>query len=195
MRHAFFALVIGLAAPVLAQTPSPPSPDPPAYILDPTHTFVHWEVLHMGTSTIRGRFDRSTGAVMFDAEKHQIDVSITVDAASVNSGVAALDGILRSPPLLATADNPQAYFTARHATWVGDAPRELQGEISLRGMSQPLALRALRWHCGLSLVLRREVCGGDFEAELLRSSFGITHSLPFVSDRVRLLIQVEAVHN
>jgi len=34
--------------------------------LDPTHTFVHWEVVHMGTSTIRGRFSKVTGNVQFD---------------------------------------------------------------------------------------------------------------------------------
>ncbi|MBC7480501.1 MAG: polyisoprenoid-binding protein, partial [Rhizobacter sp.] len=42
-------------------------------------------------------------------------------------------------------------------------------------------------------LFRREVCGGDFEAQIDRSAFGITHSLPFVADKVRLLIQVEAI--
>ena len=35
--------------------------------------------------------------------------------------------------------------------------------------------------------------GGDVEGELVRSTFGITHSLPFVADKVRLLVQVEAI--
>ena len=39
----------------------------------------------------------------------------------------------------------------------------------------------------------REVCGGDFEAEFKRSDFGITHSLPFVGDAVRLVVQIEGV--
>jgi len=33
----------------------------PRYAFDPTHTAVHWEVVHMGTSTIRGRFDKLAG--------------------------------------------------------------------------------------------------------------------------------------
>ncbi len=59
--------------------------------------------------------------------------------------------------------------------------------------SEPLTLRATRWRCGFSVVFRREVCGGDFEGEIRRSRFGITHSLPFVEDRVRLLIEVEGI--
>ena len=166
----------------------------PRYRLDPTHTFVHWEVLHMGTSTIRGRFDRSAGALIeFDPQAQRLDLGLRIDTASVNSGVAVLDTLLRGDALLASAAHPQAYFTARAARFEGDVPREVRGEFTLRGISQPLSLRALRWKCGLNLVFKREVCGGDFEAQIDRSSFGITHSLPFVGDRVRLLIQVEAI--
>ena len=163
------------------------------YALDASHTFVHWEVLHMGTSTTRGRFDRAGGSIRFDAKAKLIELGITIDIASVNTGLAPFDKMLRGEPFLAAEAHPQAFFTAKNAQWEGDAPRLVNGEFTLRGISQPLALRALRWHCGLNPIFRREVCGGDFEAELRRSAFGITHSLPLVADKVRLLIQVEAV--
>ena len=51
----------------------------------------------------------------------------------------------------------------------------------------------LRFNCYTSPLVRREVCGGDFAAEFDRSDFGITFGLPFVADKVRLLIQVEAI--
>jgi hypothetical protein len=35
--------------------------------------------------------------------------------------------------------------------------------------------------------------GGDVEGELVRSASGITHRLPFVADKVRLLVQVVAI--
>ncbi|MBS0442054.1 MAG: polyisoprenoid-binding protein, partial [Proteobacteria bacterium] len=37
--------------------------------------------------------------------------------------------------------------------------------------------------------------GGDFEAELRRSDFGMSFGLPLVADRVRLLVQVEAIRD
>ena len=200
-------LALGVAVLVATAQPStpaqPPTPAPPStsaapaaapnYTLDPTHTFVHWEVLHMGTSTIRGRFDKTGGAVQFDPKSQRLDVSISVDTASVSSGVPTIDALLKGSALLDVSAHPQAYFTARGARFEGEVPRELRGEFTLRGISQPLTLRALRWHCGLNPLFRRTVCGGDFEAELIRSEFGITHSLPFVADRVRLLIEVEAI--
>lgn len=175
-----------------AATPAAPLP---VWALDPTHTFVHWEIVHMGTSTIRGRFNKpAAGSVQFDAAAQRLDVSIVVDTASVSSGVPVLDLLLKgNATLLDTATYPHATFTARDARFEGEVPRELRGSLDLHGVEQPLTLRATHWRCALSLVLRRTVCGGDFEGEIARSAFGITHSLPFVADKVKLLVQVEAL--
>jgi polyisoprenoid-binding protein YceI len=75
----------------------------------------------------------------------------------------------------------------------GDKLVSVRGELTLRGTGQGLTLRATGFNCYQHPDLKREVCGGDFEAELMRSSFGINHSLPFIGDRVRLLIQVEGI--
>ena len=187
------ALALCAVAPAAVAQAAAPAAAAPTWALDPTHTFVHWEVVHMGTSTIRGRFSKVTGNVQFDPKAKVLDVSIAIDTASVNSGVPILDALLKGSAMLDTAAHPQAFFVARNASFDGDKPRELRGEFTLRGTSQPLTLRALRWNCGLNPLFRRTVCGGDFEAEIVRSSFGITHSLPFVADTVRLVVQVEAI--
>ena len=71
----------------------------------------------------------------------------------------------------------------------------LRGEFIWRGVSQPLTLTltALRYACRTDRVDGPpvQVCGGDFEGELLRSDFGATFGLPFVANRVRLVVQVE----
>lgn len=186
-------LLLGSAAvaPLRAQTAAPAAA--PTYNLDPTHSFVHWELVHMGTSTIRGRFGGTSGSVQFDAKAQQIDIGIAIDTATVNTGVAPLDSLLRGASGLASGEFPQAFFTARSARWDGEVPREIRGEFTLRGVSQGLTLKAVRWNCALNPLFRREVCGGDFEGELVRSTFGITHSLPFVADKVKLLVQVEGI--
>ena len=186
-------LLLGSAAlaPLRAQTAARAAA--PTYNLDPTHSFVHWELVHMGTSTIRGRFGGTSGSVQFDAKTQQIDIGIAIDTATVNTGVAPLDGMLRGAAGLSSTEFPQAFFTARSARWEGEVPREIRGEFTLRGVSQGLTLKAVRWNCALNPLFRREVCGGDFEGELIRSTFGITHSLPFVADKVKLLVQVEGI--
>lgn len=192
MRRArLAALLLGsvMAAPLQAQVAAAA----PTYALDPTHSFVHWEVVHMGTSTVRGRFGGTNGSVQFDAKAQRIDIGIAIDTAAVNTGVAPLDGLLRGTDGLSSTEFPQAFFTARSARWEGEVPREIRGEFTLRGVSQGLSLKAVRWNCALNPLFRREVCGGDFEGEIVRSTFGITHSLPFVADKVKLVVQVEGI--
>ncbi len=163
------------------------------YVLDPSHTQVTFEVLHLGTSTLRGRFNRIEGHVTLDRAARSGDVSVTVDTTSVSTGVLPLDGMLRGAQGFVSQDHPKAYFVARQLSFDGDKLASMRGEFTLRGTSQPLLLRAAGFNCYTHPTLQREICGGDFEAELMRSSFGINHSLPFVGDKVRLLIQVEGV--
>ena len=183
------------ASPAVSPVPgaSTPAGALPTWTVDPTHTAVHWEVLHMSTSTLRGRFGKLVTSVQFDPAARRLEVSVAVDTASVTSGVPILDALLKGKEMLDVATYPQAYFVAKDATFDGPAPRELRGEFTLRGQGQPLTLRATRWNCALNPLFRRTVCGGDFEGEFLRSSVGITHSLPFVADQVRLLVEVEAI--
>ena len=176
---------------------------PQTFVLVPEATHVHWELRHFGTSTSRGRFDAVAGSVTLDREAHTASASITIDTGSISTGMRLFDGIVRGEQILDAAANPQAYFIASRATFDGERLATLTGEFTLRGISRPLTLRALQFGCRTDTgtfppaasapAAPREVCGGDFEGEFQRSDFGITHSLPFVGDAVRLVVQVEGV--
>ncbi|HEY6512786.1 MAG TPA: YceI family protein [Burkholderiaceae bacterium] len=168
--------------------------EPAVYRFDPTHTFVNFELLHFGTSTIRGRFGPLNGDATMDRAARQGRVQVEIDTAQVSTGIAVLDARLKESDMLAVQSHPRAYLVAERMEF-DDAGRvkALRGEFTLRGVSVGLTLTALRFNCYTSPLLRREVCGGDFEGQFNRSAVGITHSLPFVSDTVRLLVQVEAI--
>jgi len=167
---------------------------PVDYRFDPTHSFVTFELLHFGTSTLRGRFGPLNGQVTLDREARQGRVQLAIDTAQASTGLAVLDARLREPDFLAVDAHPKAYFVAERFEFDAQGqPSAVRGEFTLRGQGQPLTLTAVRFRCYTSPLFRREVCGGDFEAEFKRSSVGITHSLPLVSDTVRLKIQVEAI--
>lgn len=188
-RH-FLVLLTGVLAalPALAE--------PVNYSFDPAHSRVWWEVRHFGTSTHRGRFDASpVGSIMIDREAGRGLISLSIDAASVSSGVPALDSMIRGTSFLATASHPSAYFVASQFRFDGSRVAEVRGEFTLRGVSRPIGLRAIRFDCRADETLKREVCGGDFEGELLRSDHGSTFGLPFVADKVRLLISVEGIRD
>lgn len=185
-RRAVLALGLAVAAAgAVAQ--------PLNYRFDPSHSFVHFEVMHFGTTTLRGRFGPLDGLATLDMRAGTGQVSLSIPTQAVSTGLAVLDSRLREDDLLASSAFPQAYFVAERFVFAGQALREVRGEFTLRGTSRPLTLRAQRFACGTHPVVQRGWCGGDFEAELLRSDYGLSFGLPLVADRVRLLVQVEAI--
>jgi polyisoprenoid-binding protein YceI len=163
------------------------------YRFDPSHSFVQFEVLHFGTSTLRGRFGPLDGVATLDMPAAKGQVSLSIPTQAVSTGLAVLDSRLRQDDLLDSKAHPQAYFVAERFVFDGPTLREVRGEFTLRGISRPLTLHAQRFACSTHPVVQRPWCGGDFEAELRRSDYGLTFGLPLVADRVRLLIQVEAI--
>ena len=180
-----FLLLCALAAPARAE--------PVVYTLDPAHSFVNFELRHFGTSTIRGRFGPVDGSVTLDRAAASGSVSVTIATASVSTGLRVFDARIREPDLLASAEFPQASFVAERFRFDGERLAEVRGEFTLRGVTLPLSLFARHFACEEREAARREVCGGDFETEISRSAFGAGFGLPFVGDRVRLLVQVEGI--
>ena len=179
MHNGRRALTCGLALGALAGAASA---EPVVYRFDPTHTFVNFELVHFGTSTLRGRFGPLNGEATVDRTARKGRVQVEIDTSRVSTGVAVLDERLKEGDMLSVQSYPRAYLVAERVEF-DDAGRvkSLRGEFTLRGVSMPLTLTALRFNCYTSPLIRREVCGGDFEGQFNRSTAGITHSLPFVA--------------
>ncbi|HEX7558252.1 MAG TPA: YceI family protein, partial [Usitatibacter sp.] len=66
------------------------------YTVDPAHTRPTYEVLHFGYSLQRGRFDKTSGKITLDTAAKKGSADITIDAASIDSGIPKLDDHLKS---------------------------------------------------------------------------------------------------
>ena len=164
------------------------------YAIDPSHTFVTFEANHMGTSTLRGRFDKKEGSVTLDKAGKSGKADITIDATSVDTGVAALDTHLKSKDFFNAAEFGTAKFSADKFAFNGDKVSEVAGTLTLLGKTQPVTLKASNFNCYINPMLKREVCGGDFETTITRTQYGMSYGLNYgLPDNIRLLIQIEAV--
>lgn len=163
------------------------------YTIDPTHTFVTWEALHLGASTSRGRFDKTEGSIQMDrsAKRGRIDVSIATG--SINTGLAAFDKVLQGSGFFDSEKYPTARFVSDRLNFDGDKVQSAEGQLTMLGKTLPVTLKAIRFVCYDNPFFNREVCGGDFEATFQRSQWGMSYGIPSASDEVKLLIQVEAV--
>jgi polyisoprenoid-binding protein YceI len=167
--------------------------EPVTYVVEPTHTFVTFEAKHFGTSTLRGRWDKKEGQVTIDRAAKTGRAQITIDMSSINTGTDAFNKHLSSKDFFNVEANPKSFFVAEKFTFDGDKVSELTGELTIAGKSGAATLKATSFNCYNHPMLKKEVCGGDFETTIKRSDWGITYGVPFIPDNVHLLIQIEAI--
>ena len=164
------------------------------YAIDPTHTFATFEIGHFGASVNRARFDKKEGTISFDKAAKTGKVDIAIDMTSVNSGTGAFDKHLQSADIFNAVKFPKARFVSEKFVFNGDKVSEVVGQLTLLDKTQPVTLKANQFTCYDSPVLKREVCGGDFEASIDRTAFGVNYGVDWgFPKNVRLVLQVEAV--
>ncbi|EGJ11707.1 MULTISPECIES: YceI family protein [Rubrivivax] len=168
--------------------------EPVTYKVDATHAAAFYEIGHFATSTNRGRFPVKEGSVTIDRAAKAGKVDITLDMAGVNSGVAAMDKHLRGSDFFSTDQYPTARFVADRFEFKGDKVEKVHGSLTMLGKTHPVTLEAERFNCYQNPMLKREVCGGDFETTIKRSLWGVNYGLEYgFADEVEMQIQVEAV--
>lgn len=181
-------------AAALAVSAAMASAESATYNIDPSHTFVTFEQTHFGTSTNRGRFSKNSGTVEFDRIAKRGRVQLTLDMPAINTGVTPFDRHLQGPDFFDTAKYPTARFVSDRFVFNGDNVAEVAGQLTMKGKTLPVTLKAMRFNCYDHPMLKREVCGGDFEATLRRSQWGVDWGLEMgVADATKLIVQVEAI--
>lgn len=164
------------------------------YNVDPTHTFVTFEVTHFGTSTNRGRFDKTRGVIVIDKVAKSGKVELVLETNSINTGTPAFDKHLQSDNFFNSALFPEAKFVSSKFTFADEKVTEVAGQLTLLGKTKPVVLKATNFNCYMNPMLKREVCGGDFQTTIQRSDYGMGWGVDLgIPAAVKLVIQVEAV--
>lgn len=162
--------------------------------IDPTHTFATFEIDHFGATTNRGRFDRKQGTLFFNAVDETGRVDITFDTASVSTGTPVFDAKIRSDDVLDVERFPTARFVSDRFVFEQGRLAQVRGLLTLRDQTRPVTFRTLKFNCYNNPLIGRTTCGGEFEAVIDRTAFGIDYLVRFgMSREVRLLVQIEGV--
>lgn len=168
---------------------------PVTYRLDPDHTYPSFVADHMGgLSKWRGKFNHSEGTVVLDPEAHTGSLEVRVQTASIDFGNEKLNEHARSPDLFDAEKYPVATYKGTLAKFRDGKPTEVDGTLTLKGVTRPVVLRIGSFICRKHPMHGKEVCGADASATIDRAAFGITYGKSFGFDmQTELAIQVEAV--
>jgi polyisoprenoid-binding protein YceI len=171
---------------------------PENYTLDPLHTFPHFSVDHLGVSTMWGRFGKTTGKFMIDHAAKKASLELQVDTTSIDTGdnvrgarPRARDEHLRTADFFNVQEFPHMTFKSTNVKFAGDNPSEIDGQLTLLGVTKPLALKVDRWVCKDNPNNKKPMCGGNASGAFKRSDFGMKFAIPNVGDEIKLFVEVE----
>ncbi len=167
---------------------------PVKYEIDPKHTHPSFEADHFGgVSVWRGKFNKTTGSIVLDREAKTGTVDVVIDTTSVDTGLDELNDHLKKEDFFEVEKYPTATYRGKLSAFKDGKPTEVEGELTLRGVTKPLKLEIKSFKCMPHPMSKTEFCGADAVATFNRDEFGMSWGKSFGFQMwVRLQIQVEA---
>jgi polyisoprenoid-binding protein YceI len=111
------------------------------WTVDQAHSAIHFSVRHMVVSKVRGRFAEWTAALSFDPDDlTQANLDVTIDAASIDTGVADRDTHLRSADFLNVAEHPNLRYASRRIERLGTNELRVVGDLTIAGVTREVPL-------------------------------------------------------
>lgn len=111
------------------------------YVLDPSHSRIGFISRHAMIAKVRGSFDQFEGtATVNGADPSSSSLSVTIQAASVDTRDANRDGHLRSADFFDVENHPVITFVATGFEIVDDSTVEVTGDLSIKGISNQITI-------------------------------------------------------
>jgi polyisoprenoid-binding protein YceI len=159
--------------------------------IDPSHSTSQFSVRHLGISTVRGVFEKTSGTVVFDPSdptKTQIDAII--DATTVNTRVERHDNDLRSPNFLDVAKYPAITFKSKR-TEVESPGKLITGHLTIHGTTKEVVLEVEGPTPPINTPMGDTRVGASATTQINRHDFGVNGGAGVAGDEIQITLDVE----
>ena len=179
---ATLTLLLAAALPALA--------DVETFTFDKAHSLIGFRIRHILTK-VEGRFKGFEGKIWLDrANPSASRVDLTIQAASIDTGVEARDNDLRSPNYFDVEKYQTISFKSSRIEPKGNDQYDVTGDFSMHGVTKTIRVpvKAL----GFGKMGKTEKAGFEIAFPINRKEYGIVSGSPVVGDEAEINIQVEA---
>jgi polyisoprenoid-binding protein YceI len=160
---------------------------------DPVHSNVSFEVAYAGVNTFRGGFGE------FSATLEGNELDGTAKVSSIDIKDEQLNGHLQTPDFFDSERYPEITFQATELHRLDDNRVEGKGELTLKGVTQPIELTGVVAAEPATDPFGRERLGLRLETTIDRTKYGISWNMPnqtggdYVANDVKLIAELAFV--
>ena len=114
-------------------------PEAGTWTFDPAHTSIGFTVKHLMAAKVRGAFKSFSGTISQGEDASSTSATVTIEAASIDTGVEDRDNHLISADFLDVENHPKITFATTSINRVGSG-FEVTGDLTIRGVTKPVTL-------------------------------------------------------
>jgi polyisoprenoid-binding protein YceI len=160
------------------------------FSLDQRFSSIGFSVRDMGLFSSEGAFRRfEAQLVLNNSHPERTNVSVTVDAGSIDMSWHEGADMLRSPDFFDVRRYPQVRFQSTSVQEMTPGRFTVRGLVQIRGVTRPLTLRATLTNRSPDHFDHSEIADFIVQGSLSRSAFGMTTDEVFISDKVNIIIK------
>jgi polyisoprenoid-binding protein YceI len=166
--------------------------------IDAAHTHVEFSVKHLGIATVKGRFRQFTATAETGADGRLTEITATIDANSVDTGVEQRDNHLRSGDFFDVARFPAINFKSTAISYTSDNDAVVKGELTLHGVTKPVSF-TLEQEAEIKDPWGNRRIASVATGKLSRKEWGLTWNQALelggvvVSDEVKFSLEVQVI--
>jgi polyisoprenoid-binding protein YceI len=109
--------------------------------VDTDHSAANFSIKHMAISTVKGAFDKITGQLEFhESGPNPFSLELTIDPASIDTGVTKRDDHLRSADFFDVKKHPSITFISERVTLSGNGAYQVEGTLDMHGVSKQVTV-------------------------------------------------------
>jgi polyisoprenoid-binding protein YceI len=162
------------------------------WAIDPNHSSVNFEIVHLAVSHVHGSFIGVNGTVTLNEKDiTKSAVTATIDTTNVSTGVAARDTHLKSPDFFDVGKNPTMAFASTGLTKAG-GKLQLIGNLTINGVTKSVTLD-LDGPAPPQVNKDKTISGFSASGTIKRSDYGFGPKFapPTLGDDVKFTVDVE----
>jgi len=179
--------------------PSTPATLSGTYVVDPSHSRIGFVARHAMVTKVRGSFpDFSATAELDFEDPTRSTASVTIQAASIDTGQPQRDEHLRTNDFFDVPSFPTWTFTSTSVEVTGDDEFVLHGNLTIKGTTQPVSIDFE--HTGTATDVYGNLRAGfEGRAVINRRDFGVAWNAPLeaggvlVGEKIVLELDVSAI--
>lgn len=166
------------------------------YTLDKSHGYITISYSHLGFSNPHVGFDEFEVELDLDADQPENStLDVVINARAVDSRVEEFNEHLNGEQFFDTENHPTITFKSTNIEHVTGHQFKVSGDLTIKDVTKPVVLDATINKAAEHPMRKVPTLGISASGKVLRSDWGLSRAVPYVSDEVTIDIDVELPMN